>query len=67
MTTSVEPVQFRDLKKGQILPTKEQANYTSLNTPIHDYTDLSVMLSQWILHFKLTENIIKHPPIHFFS
>ena len=69
MATSVALVQIRDLKKGQILTTiqKEQANYTSLNTQIHDYMNLSGMLSQWILHFMLTENTIKHPPIHFFS
>ena len=66
MATSVALVQIRDVKKGQILTTiqKEQANYTS---QIHDYMNLSGMLSQWILHFKLTENTIKHPPVHFFS
>ena len=57
MATSVALVQIRDVKKGQILTTirKEQANYTSLNTQIHDYMNLSGMLSQRILHFKLTE------------
>ena len=40
MATNIEPVQIRDLKKGQ----KKQANYTSLNTQIHDYTNLKGIL-----------------------
>ena len=66
MATSVELVQIRYLKKGQITSSIQKNKQTILHQ-IHDYMNLSGMLSQWILHFKLTENTIKHPPIHFFS
>ena len=66
MATSVEAVQITDLKKGQILTTiqKNKKTILHLNTQIHDHTNLSGMLSQWILHFKLTENTIKHVCLH---
>ena len=64
MATSVEAVHIRDLKKGQILTTIQKNKQTILRF-FKSMTIRNVVTVD--LHFKLTQNTIKHPPIHFFS